>query len=94
MKPLDLVLMLLASPILAARAILSFIHKLEHWLVAYSTKLPCHNCGASSSLVGLWKCGCGYTYRGHVLRPCPVCNSLPAMARCARCGVTVKLPEP
>jgi len=52
------------------------------------------NCGETVSLVGLWRCGCGYTYKGHLLRVCPVCKGLPRMVRCFSCGITVKLPEP
>jgi hypothetical protein len=51
------------------------------------------DCGASISLRGLWRCGCGYTYRGHLLTRCPICTSVPRIARCYRCGVTVRLPE-
>jgi hypothetical protein len=93
-KLFDLLLMLLASPILALRGILTLCHNFEYWLTAYRTKISCPNCGTSISLLGLWKCGCGYTYRGHVLRSCPVCHLMPAMVRCTGCGVTAKLPEP
>jgi hypothetical protein len=37
---------------------------------------------------------CGFTYRGHLLRVCPICFSLPAMVRCYDCGLTTKLPDP
>jgi hypothetical protein len=50
-------------------------------------------CGAAVSLVNVWKCSCGFTYRGHLLRVCPVCKTIPRVVRCYACGVTTKLPE-
>jgi hypothetical protein len=47
------------------------------------------------SLVGMWRCSCGnHVYRGHLLRLCPVCGTVPVVVRCYRCGVTTKLPDP
>jgi hypothetical protein len=94
----DLILIVLASPILVLRALVRACRTLRHkrklWSLAYRARVPCDTCGASISLVGLWKCGCGFTYQGHVLRTCPVCEATPAMVRCFACGVTAKLPDP
>lgn len=88
----DLVLLLLASPVLALRALVR-AHRQWHFLrLATATEILCE-CGSAVSLVGLWRCSCGFTYRGHLLRRCPVCYTIPSVVRCYRCGVTIKLPE-
>ena|SRR5438132_1558342 len=78
-------------------AILAFPWELwdkGRWLrVATSPALRC-SCGEIVSLLGEWRCRCGYTYQGHLMRNCPVCFSMPRVARCYRCGLTTKLPEP
>ena len=90
----EFVLWLLASPFLALRALVRAVRRVRYWRVAYAPSLPCGHCGEPIFLVGEWRCGCGHTYRGHVLRECPVCGSLPRMVRCFRCGLTGVLPEP
>ncbi len=91
---IDAVLWLLASPIYAVKLYFGLVRRWRFWKISYRPSIVCRSCGANVSLVGLWRCGCGYTYRGHVLRFCPVCGSLPRMVRCFQCGVTRKLPEP
>jgi hypothetical protein len=86
----DGLLWLVASPIAAGAALLRHV---KFWRTAYALQAPCGTCGAAISLVGLWRCRCGYTYRGHVLRECPVCHSLPRMVRCFACGLTQTLPQ-
>jgi formate dehydrogenase maturation protein FdhE len=90
MKPWhsDAALFILASPILAVRAVLRFLRHLGFLRMAIQTTLTCGTCGGIISLVGMWKCGCGHTSEGHLLRDCPVCGSVPAMIRCYRCGAT------
>jgi len=83
----------LASPILLARFVVRTIGWTDFWSTAYRHEIICGNCDAAISLVGIWRCKCGYTYKGHLLRMCPVCDSLPRMVRCFRCGITEKLPE-
>src|SRR5213080_3977873 len=78
---LDLLLWFLASPILFLRWIFRTVRRIRFWTVAYAPRIPCLNCHAPISLVGIWRCGCGYTYRGHLLRHCSVCGSLPRMVR-------------
>ena len=90
----DLVLLLLASPFYCARALFHLGRKWQFWRQAYTPQIICRNCGNTIWLLGIWRCTCGYTYRGHVLRVCPVCRSLPRMVRCFVCGVTEKLSEP
>ena len=83
----------LASPVLAVKAARTGWRKARFLAVASSAFIAC-DCGAEISLVGLWRCSCGFTYKGHLLTLCPVCGSLPCMVRCYACGVTTKLPEP
>jgi hypothetical protein len=84
----DAVLFILTSPILAVRAAVRFLRHLAFLRMAIQPTLTCRTCGGIISLVGMWKCECGYTSEGHVLRDCPVCGSIPAMIRCYRCGAT------
>jgi hypothetical protein len=90
---LDALLFLFASPILLVRGCFRLRRQTRFWIVAYSTSLACVNCRSKISLVGMWKCGCGYTYTGHALRHCPVCASLPRTLRCVNCSVSRLLPE-
>jgi hypothetical protein len=85
---------LVVSPILLVRFILHVFRWFDFWAMSYRHEIPCRNCRAAISLVGIWRCRCAYTYKGHLLRPCPVCGALPRMARCFHCGITEKLPEP
>ena len=89
---LDCVLFVLSSPILAAQALRRAHERYRFFCLAMEPEMSCE-CGAPVSLVGYWRCSCGFTYRGHLLRVCPVCRSIPCVARCYRCGVTTKLPE-
>jgi hypothetical protein len=82
----------LASPVLALRAIVTALCKGKFLVMASRTKFLC-DCGSDVSLVGLWRCGCGFTYKGHLLQVCPICGTLPRMVRCYACGVTQTLPE-
>ena len=82
-----------ASPLLLAGWLVRMVRSLEFWRTAYAAAIPCGNCGAPISLVGMWRCGCQFTYRGHLLRECPICGSVPRMVRCFACGVTERLPE-
>ena len=89
----DLVLVVLASPILCAMAIRRFCERYRFLRIAMAAGITCE-CGEQVSLVGVWRCSCRFTYTGHLLRRCPVCGTVPCVARCYRCGVTTKLPEP
>jgi hypothetical protein len=89
----DSALFVFASPILAVLAGRRACERYRFFRLAMQGEIPCE-CGAVVSLVGLWRCSCGFTYRGHLLRTCPVCETTPCVVRCYRCGVTTKLPEP
>ena len=90
----DLILLVFASPVYVAKGMVRLVRKCKFWKVSYTPQITCRNCGEAISLVGMWRCGCGFTYKGHLLRVCPVCGSLPRMVRCFSCGITEKLPEP
>lgn len=89
-----IVLVIISSPLLLVDWCVKAIGRGSYWRVAYSPSIICSNCGESISLVGIWACSCKFTYRGHLMRECPVCHSVPRMVRCFECGVTEKLPEP
>jgi len=61
--------------------------------LATAARIFCQ-CGIPISLVGLWRCSCTFTYRGHLLQVCPLCGRIPRIVRCYTCGLTTKLPEP
>lgn len=88
----DCVLFVLASPVLTVQALRRAHERYRFFRLAMQPVMDCE-CGATVSLVGFWRCSCGFTYRGHLLRMCPVCGSIPCVARCYRCGITAKLPE-
>lgn len=88
----DGALFALASPVLAAKGMRRALERYRFFRLAMAPVIVCE-CGAEVSLVGLWRCSCGFTYRGHLLRICPVCGTIPCVVRCYRCGVTTKLPE-
>jgi len=83
-----------ALPFLLVVKIIGILGRWRFYRIAYTPRIACVNCHEPVWLVGLWRCRCGFTYKGHLLRVCPVCDSLPAVVRCYECGVTTKLPEP
>jgi len=89
----DLFLLMLASPVYLLRGCMRAYRHVRFLNVARIPAIVCE-CGDELTLVGLWRCGCGFTYRGHLLRFCPICGTLPQVVRCYACGVTTKLPEP
>lgn len=92
-KVLDVALLLLASPVYGAIALRRAVRHYHFLRIAFASSFTCE-CGEELSLVGMWRCSCRFTYRGHLLWVCPVCGALPCVIRCYRCGVTTKLPEP
>jgi hypothetical protein len=82
---LDLTLFILASPILAIRAVVRFLRHLAFLRRTIQPTLPCRTCGGVIHLLGMWRCGCGFTSEGHLLSDCPACGSFPTMIRCYRC---------
>src|SRR5712692_5399831 len=89
---LDLTLLVLASPILLVQGVRRGLERYRFFQMAMQPAITCE-CGAPVALVGFWKCSCGFTYQGHLLRTCPVCGTIPCVVRCYQCGVTTKLPE-
>lgn len=89
---LDWVLLVLASPIILAKAILRARERYRFFRLAMEPAITCE-CGQPVALVGFWRCSCGYTYAGHLLRACPVCHTIPCVVRCYACQRTTKLPE-
>lgn len=81
-------LWLLASPILLLVGIVKFIRHLRLLRLTVQPSVRCRTCGSAISLLGFWRCGCGFAYQGHLLRHCPQCSTLPRIIRCYRCGVT------
>jgi hypothetical protein len=94
MNKLDLFLGALASPVYGFRGIVRLKNKWKFLKMSYTPAIQCRNCGERIMLLGNWRCSCKFTYRGHLLRACPVCHSLPAMVRCFACGITERLPQP
>lgn len=89
---IDGALFVFASPILLILATRRALERWRFFELAMQPEIFCE-CGSPVSLVGLWRCSCGFTYRGHLLRACPVCGTIPSVVRCYRCSVTTKLPE-
>jgi hypothetical protein len=89
---IDSVLFIFASPILLFQAARRARERFRFFRLAMEPRMLCE-CGTEISLVGLWRCSCSFTYKGHLLRACPVCQTIPFIVRCYRCGVTTKLPE-
>lgn len=88
----EAILFMFASPVLALRALVRFLRRLQLLREAVQWAIPCRTCGDQISLVGFWRCRCGFTYQGHLLRFCPVCGSFPKMIRCYKCGATEVIP--
>ena len=88
----DSVLWIAASPVYALFALPRMARRVRLARITVQQSMPCRTCGREVSLIGFWRCGCGFTYRGHLLRLCPVCGTLPELIRCEHCGATEKVP--
>lgn len=82
---------ILASPFLLIWGVIKGIRYIRTLTKAVTPAIVCSNCHHPVSLVGLWRCGCGFTYRGHLLHPCSICHRVPRVVRCHRCNVTTRL---
>src|SRR5437870_6376237 len=88
MKKIEILLYVLALPF----EIADWCGRTYRYLhIATREEIACE-CGESISLVGRWRCGCGWTYMGHLLRVCPICSTRPRIVRCYECGLTTRLP--
>ena len=82
---------ILALPFLLVWGVIKGFRYVRTLSNAVSPAVNCSNCHHPVSLVGLWRCGCGFTYRGHLMHPCPICHRVPKVVRCYRCNVTTRL---
>ena len=89
----DAVLFGLAVPVMVLMAGVRLIRRMGFFQTAIRTAIECLTCGGEISLVGFWRCKCGFTFQGHVMQPCPICATAPNMIRCYRCGATRVLPR-
>jgi hypothetical protein len=84
----DAALLILAAPTYLVVGAARLTRSLRFVRTAGRRYIPCRTCGGAVLLVGFWRCSCGFTYRGHLLRFCPVCQTLPQIIRCEHCGAT------
>lgn len=87
----EAVLWVLASPIIAIAAIIRAMRSVRILWLAIQPAMTCPTCGNQVSLVGMWRCSCGFCYQGHLLRFCPICKMFPQVVRCYRCNATEKV---
>jgi hypothetical protein len=90
----DAILAIIASPMYVLVGIVRVMRSVTFMRLAGERSVPCRTCGRTILLVGFWKCGCGFTYRGHLLRFCPVCRTSPSVIRCEHCGATERVRKP
>jgi predicted amidophosphoribosyltransferase len=88
----DLILFVLASPILVVRGLVRAGRRLRFLRMAMQPSIVCSTCGSEISLVGFWRCPrCGFTGQSHLCRPCLVCGDLPSFVRCYKCAATERI---
>jgi hypothetical protein len=61
--------------------------KYRQYKLTQTLSLDCE-CGEAVSLIGKFRCKCGFVYVGHILWKCPVCAAVPRIVRCYACGLT------
>jgi hypothetical protein len=82
---------ILALPFLAVWGVVRLVKYIRLLKRSVAPAISCGNCHKQIALVGMWACQCGFTYTGHLMRPCPICHRVPKVARCYHCNVTTKL---
>jgi hypothetical protein len=82
---------ILALPFLAVWGAIRLVKYFHLLKAAIAPAVTCGNCHRPIALVGMWACQCGFTYTGHLMRPCPICHRVPRVARCYHCNATAKL---
>ena len=82
----DAALLLVASPVYAVVAGARLLRQAKLVRIMVQRAMRCRTCDDEVSLIGFWRCGCGFTYRGHLLQLCPICGTLPQLIRCEHCG--------
>jgi hypothetical protein len=58
---------------------------------ALRSHFKCRHCQTPIALVRAWRCSCGFTYVGHLLRRCDLCGSRPLVVRCGKCALTWRI---
>jgi len=82
---------IVALPVTIVAAVLRALARVWSCRYAWSNQMRCRYCHAVITLVRAWRCGCGFTYVGSVLRVCPICGMRPRVVRCEGCGLTWKV---
>ena len=82
---------ILALPFLVIRGLMRLDRYVRVLVRSVSPSIPCVNCESEVALLGIWRCQCGWTFKGHYMTPCPVCDRVPNVVRCLRCSVTTRL---
>lgn len=88
-----LVMYLLASPILALRAIGTLVSARRASRLVRAGFLRCAFCGAGNRLDVLVTCTrCGFAEHRSLALPCSECGYVPAWVFCTGCGASLRLP--
>lgn len=82
-------------------ALLLIAHILTFRLISVSrwieekmiTEATCLSCGTAISLVGTYRCGCGFiSYKErHVFSPCPMCGKFYLWVTCPACETSIPI---
>jgi hypothetical protein len=81
----------LAFPTVVIVAMVRLTRELWRSRYALRSSMICRNCHGEIQLVRGWRCSCGFTYVGSVLRQCPACFARPVMVRCEHCALTWRI---
>ncbi len=87
----DIALLILASPVYLLIGAMRLARAVRFVRISSQESIACPTCGETILLVGFWRCNCGFTYRGHLVRLCPVCRTLPDVIRCEHCEATERI---
>jgi hypothetical protein len=82
---------MLALPFLIIWGMIRIARYVRLLTLSVSPSIACIGCRSEVALLGIWRCRCGFTYKGHLMRPCPVCARVPRVVRCLNCSVTTQL---
>lgn len=82
---------ILALPFLIIRGLVRLDRYLRVLVLSVSPSIRCVSCHSEVTLLGIWRCQCGWTFKGHYMTPCPICDRVPRVVRCLRCSVTTRL---
>lgn len=82
---------ILALPFLIIWGIRRMDKYMRVLVLSVSPSTPCVACKSEVTLLGIWRCSCGYTFKGHYMTPCSMCGRVPRLVRCLNCSVTTRL---